>query len=196
MKKKCSLCSKIKKLIKFHKHKHGKYGVQPVCKKCEQKRARTKLGKIKRIYTNQKRNSRHRKHPLPNYSATELIEWCMGQLVYHELYKIWKKSNYSKLKAPSCDRINDHKPYTLDNLQLITWEENNKKHHKDVRDGVDKRQCKAVMQLNRQTNAVINKYHSVCEAGRKTNIAFQNISACINGREKSAGGFFWKYANE
>lgn len=34
-------------------------------------------------------------------------------------------------------------------------------------------------------------YPSVSEASRQTTIAFQNISKCLNGKRKTAGGFHW-----
>lgn len=39
---------------------------------------------------------------------------------------------------------------------------------------------------------VVHEYVSVCEASRQTGIGRSMISHCVNGREKSAGGFYWK----
>ena len=45
----------------------------------------------------------------------------------------------------------------------------------------------------KETNEIIQMYPSISEATRQTNI--NNISTCLNGRQKTAGGFKWKYVN-
>ena len=40
----------------------------------------------------------------------------------------------------------------------------------------------------------INKYPSAVEVGRQTGISRSSISACCNGKYKTAGGFIWKFA--
>lgn len=49
------------------------------------------------------------------------------------LYNNWKNNNYNKDLTPSVDRINPYKPYLKDNIQIMTWAENNKKSHFDSR---------------------------------------------------------------
>lgn len=39
----------------------------------------------------------------------------------------------------------------------------------------------------------ICRFPSVREASRLMGIATPNIVACLKGRKKSAGGYFWKY---
>lgn len=39
----------------------------------------------------------------------------------------------------------------------------------------------------------LNKYKSTIEADRETGVNFRNISACCNGKQKTAGEFVWKY---
>ena len=34
------------------------------------------------------------------------------------------------------------------------------------------------------------------EADRKLGITFKNISACVRGKRKTAGGYIWKYKEE
>lgn len=42
-------------------------------------------------------------------------------------------------------------------------------------------------------NQFIERYKSIKDAGRKNNILPCNISNCLNNRQKTAGGFIWKY---
>lgn len=39
----------------------------------------------------------------------------------------------------------------------------------------------------------VAEYPSTIEAGRKTNIKYSYIGDCCRGRQKSAGGYVWKY---
>jgi len=43
------------------------------------------------------------------------------------------------------------------------------------------------------THLIINEYHSIQEASRKTNIAASGICKCCKGELKTAGKFIWKY---
>lgn len=42
----------------------------------------------------------------------------------------------------------------------------------------------------------IKEYQSIAIASKETGINKCNISACIKGRQKTAGGFIWKYKDE
>jgi len=37
------------------------------------------------------------------------------------------------------------------------------------------------------------EFYSVKEASKETNIGRTNISMCLTGKNKSAGGYVWKY---
>jgi hypothetical protein len=50
-----------------------------------------------------------------------------GKNNFYELYNNWIDSGYKKSDKPSVDRIDDYKGYSFDNIQLMTWKENNKK---------------------------------------------------------------------
>lgn len=41
---------------------------------------------------------------------------------------------------------------------------------------------------------LVMEFHSMCEAERQTGISQQNISNCISGKRKTAGGYVWKKA--
>lgn len=51
----------------------------------------------------------------------------------------------------------------------------------------------SVLQIDINTGRVISDYPSTMEAERQLNISNSNISACCNGKRKTAGGFKWCY---
>lgn len=51
---------------------------------------------------------------------------------------------------------------------------------------------KPVLQI--KDGVVINRFESICEAGRRTNIIASSISDVCRGKNKSTGGYVWKYA--
>jgi len=125
--KQCTRCTQIKENNKFSKQTINTGGMRHICKECILRINRTKIGKIQSIYYNQVESSKRRKHAPPSYNKQELIDWCIAQPLYHKLHEAWAHSKYNKWLSPSCDRINDSKPYTFNNLQLMTWKENDTK---------------------------------------------------------------------
>lgn len=49
-----------------------------------------------------------------------------------------------------------------------------------------------IIQMDKDTGLIINKYKSVKEASLATSISVPNINNCIRGRQKKAGGYIWK----
>jgi hypothetical protein len=49
-----------------------------------------------------------------------------------------------------------------------------------------------ILQLDKINLNVINEFGSAMDAGRKTGINDRDISSCIRGKLKSAGGFIWE----
>ena len=135
MDKKCSICGVTKNKSNFYKRLDRKVGVQPHCKTCELDRKtkyhHSKLGLIKLIYNSQLQHSKKRKHPKPNYNLEQFIKWILGNKKFNLLYSNWVKSNFLKKITPSCDRLDNNKTYSFDNLRVVTWQENNEKSHQD-----------------------------------------------------------------
>ena len=109
--------------------KDGSAGIRtyPRCKECgatyDRNKNRSLGGCITKVYNRQKSSSRTRKHPLPNYTKEEFTVWCKEN-GYNELHAKWAANGYIQNDAPSADRLDDNKPYSLDNLRLVTWKEN------------------------------------------------------------------------
>ena len=156
------------------------------------KYARSKKGLVSKIYGNQKLSSKRRGNNAPTYSKIELKEWLYSQPLFHLLYDNWKRLDYQKNYVPSVDRKDDYIGYTLDNIQLMTWKENNEKGHAEFNSGKNKKKTRVVYQFNLD-GSFVDEYYSLKEATRHTDTRVGSISNCCSGRTKSAGGFRWSY---
>ena len=156
------------------------------------KHSRTKKGLICRIFFNQKHNSISKGYPPPTYTLNGLRAWMIRQHKFHKLFNDWRISGYDKMLIPSCDRRDDYKPYTLDNLRITTWGENKQKGYDDRRNGINNKTNRAVLQLD-MCREVINEFHSISEAGRVAGVTVRSISYACRNEKKRAGGFYWRY---
>lgn len=194
--KKCIKCNETKSIDEYYKDKSTKDGLKCDCKDCYNIRTkeycRTIPGLITHIYRGQRSSSKKRNMDMPNYSKVEFKNWILKQPNFEALFKSWVDSGYEKNLTPSVDRPDDYKPYTLDNIQLMTWGENRNKNYKDRKSGVNKKALKAVTSYNETTKDII-EYYSISEASRRTRAKVSNIINCCKGTRKTAGGFKWKY---
>jgi len=114
---------------------------------------------------------------------------------FHLLHKDWVDSDYEKWLVPSIDRKDDYKSYSLDNIQITTFFENNSRAHYDRRNGINNKASKAVLQYDFCGN-FIKEYFSTCNAFRETGIKQSSISkACLN-KGGRAGRFLWKFKTD
>lgn len=123
----CYLCKQRKSKNEFYKNKSRNDGLEPICKKCKviiDSRPRNLASKM---YSRQKQSSIRRGHPLPDYDRKWLTEWLISRDNFKDMHTKWIESNMKSDLKPSVDRINPLKPYTKDNIQLMTWGENDKK---------------------------------------------------------------------
>lgn len=156
-----------------------------------EKYRRSPDGLLRRMFARQKASSKQRDHQPPSYSFEELKQWAYNN-GFNRVYTNWKKNNFKKGLTPSIDRLNDNKPYTIDNLyRVCTWLENKKR-------GENMRRLlapegKPVKQIDKSTLKVITNYKSISWASRKTNIPASNICKVLKGKLKSAGGYIWEY---
>lgn len=196
--KKCSKCKLTKLANKFNHDENAKSGLRSWCKCCTNKIGlkirRTKSGLLNRIYHHQKESSKRRGHNPPEYSAEEFRLKYLGDATFIKLYNDWAESGYNKMMCPSFDRERDSEGYSFDNIQLMTWQENNDKANKDMRYGRLKhgnKPQKAVIGTNIKTGESI-EFPSIREAARN---GFQSscISLCCRRISKTHSGYVWEY---
>ena len=116
------------------------------------------------------------------------------------LFKEWKDNDFIIDLIPSIDRIDCMKPYSFDNMQLLTWKQNKEKYNNIERqkhklDDCEYMICKTrrkVQQLDMDGN-FIKEFISMSEAARQTNSIASCICECCQGKRKSTKGYRWKY---
>lgn len=105
---------------------------------------------------------------------------------FERLYREWVASNYNKQYVPSIDRISNKKSYTLDNIQWLTWAENKYKQSMEGRN----KNGPVAMKMGNKTVAV---FKSQRDAVKKTGLSQSNMSAVLNKKRKTCGGYGWEY---
>jgi len=194
----CILCNEEKNTNLFGIARNTKDGLFSYCKSCANNKdktyKRTKDGLITRIYSHQKTNSTNKNNIPPKYSKAELMLWLLQNDLFHRLFKQWEEAGYSKKLTPSIDRLDDYKGYSFDNIQLMTWEENKQKSHRDRYNGINNKNKIPVSQFDLNMNK-IGDFCSASEAYRNSNVLSSEILVVCSGKfgRKTAGGFIWKY---
>ena len=192
----CNKCKVEKPFSDFYKRKTTLDGYRFRCKKCEiedtTEYQRTRHGIVFKLYNQQKSSSKKRKHCLPSYSIDEFRNWLYSQPKFDLLYCNWIDSDFNRKLAPSVDRENNEIGYSIDNLTLMTWEENRINYKDGVISGKDKHTSVFISQYT-LTGEFVASFHSIHEAGRRTGINYRNIQTVCSGKRKKAGGFNWRY---
>ncbi len=157
---------------------------------------KTKAGLTSAIYGQQRSKSKKRNHLLPSYDLIQFRNWIYSQSNFETLYNNWMGNGYKRNLRPSVDRIKDDLPYSINNIQLMTWKDNNDKGHNDMKSGKLLNGHKAIKGIHIETGKII-KFVSIRQASRKLNINHSNIIKCCNnyGYFKSIGGYKWEYIN-
>lgn len=173
--KTCNVCEQQLPLTHFAKQREGKQGRRASCKECVKNKYRhSKRGLVWAMHANQRAKSKKRNHPQPSYTQQELLDWCIQNPIFDALYQEWKNSGYLSDLIPTCDRLDDYLPYSLDNIQLLTFKENSNKYYIDSKNGINTKACTPVICLDTDFN-VIAEYHSIVAAARAVNTSHSNI---------------------
>lgn len=192
----CFTCKKSKPTSEYWNQKRREDWLYPSCKDCAREQhklwRRTKLGLAQDIYKRQKVNAKKRWNTPPNYSKEELADRLFSQPNFEKIYNNRVASWYEKNLWPSIDRVDDYVWYTLDNLQLVTRDQNNKRFYEDKKNWINTKNCKTVYQFSMMWE-LINKYYSCSQASRETWYSQWHISWCASGVRLQSNWFFWLY---
>jgi len=134
--KQCLKCKEIKDAGMFHKRSLSADKLHYYCKECRKEHDRSFDGLLSRIYSKQKTKSTEREHPAPSYTIEELGHMLKNSSEFAMIFNEWHRIGietgvYISGLKPSIDRIDSSKPYTMDNIQVMPWGENNKKGHSE-----------------------------------------------------------------
>lgn len=148
-----------------------------------------------------KQYCRFRERGLCNISKKSFISWSLKNKSFQKLFQKWIDSNNNKWLKPSVDRINEYKPYQLDNIKWVTWKQNQIKMRTEKKNVLaytknfskerEKRQYYLIVQkksffmIFKNLNEVINTFPFMNKS---------HISQCINKKRKTHHNFrFFKY---
>jgi len=161
---------------------------------------KTKIGLLKRIYSTQIALSKKRKHNPPKYSLKDFIDTFMNEKTFVELFDNWVNNDFIQGLKPSCDRIDDFSGYSFENIQFVTWDENNSKNHKSER---RKQLCREIKKSHiipiaqyESNGNLISLWINGSDDLKNIFKSINNIRAVCRKRRPLAYGYYWKYVRE
>ena len=197
----CFKCSKEKPLSEFYKHKQMLDGHLNKCKECTKKDTASnptnygmnEYGVVRVMFDSQVQSSKKRGHTPPSYTKEELRDWLYDNN-YKELFDTWVSNGHKKDLKPSCDRLDDFKGYSFDNMRLVTWADNKESQNQDILNGVSTsgRSCKPVLQFNAD-GELINRYVSFSEARRCMGYSMEKSLKSGNVDKR---GYCWQFEDK
>jgi hypothetical protein len=154
-----------------------------------QRYRRTEKGVLTNIYAHILERSRKNGFPEPDFDCKYLHQRFLSDKKYLRIYGDWIISGFQKNMKPSIDRINNKKPYTKDNIQILSWAENRFKQSMERRS----RKGEVCQILN---GKIITTFRSQRDACNKLNLGQSMLSMALTGKTKTAYGYEWKYKSE
>ena len=203
--KTCKDCNETLELDAFRPKASNKDGRESRCKECRN----TRYNKadpyrvFRKIYERQIGNSIDRGHAPPNYTLDQLVHWANQQPALIQIWDDYVGSGYATELKPSCDRLDNSKPYELSNLEIITWQENRQRASRDKQAGALNANQRPVAAYNFD-GSLHAEYISIMDAVRAVQGRMWGIASVANGvpvkdgrgkeyAPKSYKGFIWKW---
>lgn len=140
--KKCSKCAQLLSVSLFATSKQSKDGYQSRCRECAngaraafrqspegkalaQKYRQSSIdGWLAYTLFRMRQYSEDRGHPPPEIQdRLDLLNW-LGTQPFIRLWADYAESGFNAALKPSIDRLDNSRGYDLDNIRLVTWQEN------------------------------------------------------------------------
>lgn len=143
------------------------------------------------VYSSIRYKSKRRGEDYPLFNKLELIEWLINSGIEH-MWDNYVNSGYDKNIKPSIDRIDDYGIYEFENMQLITWKENNikgvncEKHHIN---SCNKQNMKKVGLVKNLNDKAIIEFESLIDCAVWLGVHKESVSRVLNGRRKTIKGY-------
>jgi len=180
----CYKCKETKPISKFRQYKSGKnkgyFG--SYCKKCETEYGKSNTSPWVLTYCRIKTRCLYD----VNHGYYKRKISC--DITGKEVKLLWFRDKAWLLNKPSIDRIDSTKGYSYDNCRFIELSVNLRRRWLENSCKEDRKPCKQLT----SNGKLIKIYKSQAEAGRQTGINQGNISGCILGKGKTAGGYKWQ----
>lgn len=152
---------------------------------------RTPKGVLTNTYSKQVHRSKIKNMPPPEYTLKEFQDKFLSDPKYLRLFREWEASGYKKSRKPSFDRIDHRLPYSFDNINVMSWEDNRYKQRMEFK--IIRR--RKVAQYDKFGD-LVTVFDSITSAVSSTGLSQGGISACVCNKAKTCGGFYWKYADD
>lgn len=161
---------------------------------------KTHKGEIKnwltKTYGRMKRDNKEKFFMDLPFTKEEFLKWALSQNLL-KLLGNYKVHDFDKNLNPSVDRIDDYKGYFFDNMQLITWKENNEKGRQSKK---NKEQCSKMAKkvwskkvIQKDLNGkIINSFCSTHEIERVLGFDSSLIARACR-KNKISKGYRWEY---
>ncbi|AZU99644.1 putative HNH homing endonuclease [Vibrio virus vB_VspP_SBP1] len=148
---------------------------------------------LNKVYGQQRSSSKTRNHLMPDYTKEELGQWITDNYanIFIDMFAAWVASGYEKNLVPSLDRLDDSLPYSLDNLQLLTWGANENKYRTNRERNKRNRTVVATSLID----GTVAEYPSSALAAEALSLSQTSISRAARGERKSYAGWHWKFKN-
>lgn len=164
----------------------------------ERRKVKTIEGLLVRIYRTQTNKSKLRNHNKPEYTLEEFVDYWKNNNIFLSLFMKWKNSNYDKWLKPSCDRKDNKISYTWNNIQFVTWKENDNKQksseeQKQIMRSIKKSHIIPIIQKDLNNN-IIKFWKNGTDDIKKEFKSINNIRSVCRGERKQAYNYKWEYA--
>ena len=182
----CYKCMKWHPLDSFGSHKNAWDGLQHECKECRKKYTGTKMGRAAYLLDSYNKEDRKYDRGKGDLTAKWIVENIFSKPCAHCGKTEWKEIG--------CNRLDNSKPHTKDNVEPCCKECNDKlglEYRKSI--GKLGRPLKQVYQIDKKTKEIVRCWNSAKEAENISGFTQSQICRVCNNKSKTHKGYLWRY---